>query len=166
MAAADYITPRSLTGLRLPMERLSDTKYTTPAMSTDPSSRATASDDFFRDVNRLTTTAVAYWTGVLVSAAVLIFLWFDVKPGPIYGLLVTVPAGERVLHRMLGVDVFDWLLARSGYNRRVVHLSCFISTRCCSNAPSCFDSNRCCVTPARPLPFQRSCHDEEPPKTA
>lgn len=31
-----------------------------------------------------------------------------------------VPAGERVLHRMLGVGNFGWLLERSGWNRRVV----------------------------------------------
>ena len=31
-----------------------------------------------------------------------------------------VPASERVLHRMLGVGVFAWMLERSGYNRRVV----------------------------------------------
>jgi hypothetical protein len=31
-----------------------------------------------------------------------------------------VPAGERVLHRVLGVGIFAWLLERSGWNRRVV----------------------------------------------
>ena len=31
-----------------------------------------------------------------------------------------VPAGERVLHRMLGVGIFAWLLETSGYNRHVV----------------------------------------------
>ena len=31
-----------------------------------------------------------------------------------------VPAGERVLHRILGVDTFAWLLERSGWNRQVV----------------------------------------------
>ena len=30
-----------------------------------------------------------------------------------------VPAGERVLHRMLGVGIFGWLLAVSGWNRHV-----------------------------------------------
>ena len=30
-----------------------------------------------------------------------------------------VPAGERVLHRMLGVEIFGWLLERSGWNRHV-----------------------------------------------
>ena len=31
-----------------------------------------------------------------------------------------VPAGERVLHRMLGVGIFGWLLERSGWNRHIV----------------------------------------------
>ena len=31
-----------------------------------------------------------------------------------------VPAGERLLHRMLGVGVFGWLLNVSGWNRRVL----------------------------------------------
>ena len=31
-----------------------------------------------------------------------------------------VPAGERLLHRMLGVSVFGWLLNVSGWNRRVL----------------------------------------------
>lgn len=31
-----------------------------------------------------------------------------------------VPAGERLLHRMLGVGVFGWLLGVSGWNRRVL----------------------------------------------
>jgi hypothetical protein len=31
-----------------------------------------------------------------------------------------VPAGERVLHRMLGVGIFGWLLERSGWNRHLV----------------------------------------------
>jgi Methyltransferase domain len=31
-----------------------------------------------------------------------------------------VPAGERVLHRILGVGIFAWLLDVSGWNRRVV----------------------------------------------
>jgi hypothetical protein len=31
-----------------------------------------------------------------------------------------VPAGERALHRVLGVGNFGWLLERSGWNRRVV----------------------------------------------
>jgi hypothetical protein len=30
-----------------------------------------------------------------------------------------VPAGERVLHRIVGVEIFGWLLNVSGWNRRV-----------------------------------------------
>jgi hypothetical protein len=30
-----------------------------------------------------------------------------------------VPAGERGLHRIAGVGIFDWLLEVSGWNRRV-----------------------------------------------
>ena len=30
-----------------------------------------------------------------------------------------VPAGERVLHRLLGVEIFGWRLDRSGWNRRL-----------------------------------------------
>jgi hypothetical protein len=113
-------------------------------VSTDPSAKAW--EDFFRDVNRFTPTAVGYWSAMLVMAGALTFLWSRRKPDHLmYGLLVTmwtaflgpgvaipvmfrlpprwfhVPAGERVLHRMLGVGVFGWLLERSGYNRRVVH---------------------------------------------
>lgn len=115
-------------------------------MSTDPLSKAKAWEDFFRDVNRLTSTAVAYWSAMLVNAGVLMFLWSRGKADhPMYGLLVAiwtgllgpgmaipvmlrlpprwfrVPAGERVFHRMLGVGVFGWLLERSGYNRRLAH---------------------------------------------
>jgi hypothetical protein len=103
-------------------------------------------EDFYRDVNRLTTTAIAYWSAMLVNAGVLAFLWSRGKADhPVYGLLLAlgtgllgpgmaipvmrrlpprwfrVPAGERVLHRMLGVGVFGGLLERSGYNRRAVH---------------------------------------------
>ena len=71
---------------------------------------------------------------MLAMGGVLMFLWFDGKPGhPMYGLLVAmwtfslgpgmaipvmlrlapgwfrVPAGERVLHRMLGVGVSSTL---------------------------------------------------------
>jgi hypothetical protein len=115
-------------------------------VSTEPSPTAKAWEDFFRDVNRLTSTAVAYWSVMVVNAGVLIFLWSRGKADhPMYGLLVAictgllgpgmaipvmlrlpprwfrVPPGERVLHRILGVGVFGWLLERSGYNRRVVH---------------------------------------------
>jgi ubiquinone/menaquinone biosynthesis C-methylase UbiE len=41
-----------------------------------------------------------------------------------------VPAGERVLHRMLGVGIFGWLLDVSGWNRRVVEpLRVFSATK-------------------------------------
>jgi ubiquinone/menaquinone biosynthesis C-methylase UbiE len=41
-----------------------------------------------------------------------------------------VPTGERVLHRMLGVGVFGWLLDVSGWNRRVVEpLRAFSGTK-------------------------------------
>src|SRR5687767_12831832 len=90
----------------------------------------------------------AYWTAILFMAGLLIVLWFDseVGPGhPVYALLLVawtfilgpgvaipvllrlphhwfrVPARERVLHRALGVDIFGWLLDRSGYNRRFVY---------------------------------------------
>ena len=81
---------------------------------------------------------------MLFWAGVLIFCWFARGPGhPVYALIVTiwtwllgpgvagpvmrrlprrwfrVPAGERVLHRMLGVGIFGWLLERSGWNRHV-----------------------------------------------
>jgi hypothetical protein len=80
----------------------------------------------------------------LFMSGILIFFWLDRGPDhPFYGLLVVgwtlnlgplvaapvmlrlpagwfyVPAGERVLHRMLGVGVFAWLLDRSGWNRHV-----------------------------------------------
>jgi hypothetical protein len=32
-----------------------------------------------------------------------------------------VPARERVLHRILGVSIFAWLLERSGWNRHAVY---------------------------------------------
>jgi hypothetical protein len=113
-------------------------------VSTDPSSNPWPVD--LSVLNRLTATAVAYWSAMLLVAGVLIFLWFARGPDhPIYGLLVAtwtfglgpgvaipvmlripprwhhVPAGERVLHRLLGVGAFGWLLKRSGYNRRFVH---------------------------------------------
>ena len=98
----------------------------------------------FSVLNHFTATAVVYWSAMLFMAWVLIAGWFDRPDRPIYGLLVAawtfvlgpgvaipvmlrvpprwfrVSAGERVLHRMLGVGVFGWLLDRSGYNRRFV----------------------------------------------
>jgi hypothetical protein len=80
---------------------------------------------------------------MLLWAGALGFLWFALGPShPYYALLVVawtwllgpgvagpvmrrlpcrwfrVPAGERVLHRLLGVGIFGWLLERSGWNRR------------------------------------------------
>jgi hypothetical protein len=81
---------------------------------------------------------------MLLVAGMLVLFWFAVGPSqPYYALMVVgwtwglgpgvagpvmrhlprrwfrVPAGERVLHRMLGVGVFGWLLERSGWNRHV-----------------------------------------------
>jgi hypothetical protein len=86
-------------------------------------------------------------------AGLLIFCWFARGPDhPVYGLLVVgwtlvlgpvvaapvmrrvprhwfrVPAGESVLHLMLGVGVFRWLLERSGWERHV-HKREFHATR-------------------------------------
>lgn len=82
--------------------------------------------------------------GTLIMAGTLIVCWLARGPDhPIFGLLVAawtlvlgtvlaipvmlrlpaawfrVPAGEHVLHRMLGVSAFGSLLDRSGWNRRV-----------------------------------------------
>lgn len=83
---------------------------------------------------------------MLLMAGCLIFFWFARGPGhPVFVLLVIawtfvltpglavpavrlmparwcrVPAGERILHRVLGVRIFGWLLERSGWNRRNVY---------------------------------------------
>lgn len=113
-------------------------------VGTEPSSNPWQVD--FSVLNRLTSSAVAYWSGMLFAAGVLMFSWMLRGPDhPIYGLLVAawtfglgagvavpvmlrvpsrwhhVPTGERALHVMLGVDAFGWMLARSGYSRRFVH---------------------------------------------
>jgi hypothetical protein len=89
---------------------------------------------------------LAYWTGMLFMAGVLIVCWFDADVGPDHPVFATllvgwtlmlgpgvavpvivrlprhwfrIPAGERVVHRALGVGIFGWLLERSGYNRLV-----------------------------------------------
>jgi len=79
---------------------------------------------------------------MLIWAGVLIVWWFARGPShPMYPLMVTtwtwllgpgvagpvmrfvpprwfrVPAGEHILHRLLGVGIFGWLLDRSGWNR-------------------------------------------------
>jgi hypothetical protein len=81
---------------------------------------------------------------MLLWAGFLLWLWFALGPShPYYALMVVawtwvlgpgvagpvmrhlprhwfrVPAGERVLHRMLGVGIFGWLLERSGWNRHL-----------------------------------------------
>jgi len=81
---------------------------------------------------------------MLLWAGILVLLWLDFGPSnPFYALMVLawtwllgpgvavpvmrrlprrwfrVPAGERVLHRMLGVGIFGWLLDRSGWNRHL-----------------------------------------------
>lgn len=85
-----------------------------------------------------------YWIAMLAMTGVVIMNWFVLGPShPVCALTVTgwtygllpgtagpavrllprhwfrVTRGERVLHRMLGVEVFDWLLERSSYNRHV-----------------------------------------------
>lgn len=116
-------------------------------MSTDPSSRARPMD-LITALEHDRKVAVAYWVGMLFMAAVLIVCWLsdDVGPGhPIFSVLLVgwtlmlgpglvapairllpprwchVPARERVVHRVLGVSVFAWLLERSGWNRRNVY---------------------------------------------
>ena len=94
-----------------------------------------------------------YWAGMLFMAGMLIFLWFALGPShPYYALMVVgwtlvlgpglagpvmrrlprrwfrVPAGERTLHRMLGVGIFRRLLERSGWERHV-HKREWVRTR-------------------------------------
>ena len=86
----------------------------------------------------------SYWPMMLLWAGIMVLLWLDFGPSnPFYALLVLawtwllgpgvavpvmrrlprrwfrVPAGERLLHRMLGVGIFGWLLDRSGWNRHL-----------------------------------------------
>lgn len=107
-------------------------------MGIDPSSRAGHLEGTWRR------DRIVYLTASLFMAGVLIVWWFVRGPDhPVYGLLVVgwtlqlgpvlagpvmlrlparwfrVPAGERVLHRILGVEVFGSLLDRSGWNRHV-----------------------------------------------
>ena len=95
----------------------------------------------------------AGWAVVLCMAGLVIFCWFARGPDhPVYGLIVVgwtlvlgpvvagpvmrrvphswfrVPAGERELHRVLGVGIFRWLLERSGWERHV-HKREFHATR-------------------------------------
>ena len=85
-----------------------------------------------------------YRVANLANTGVVILMWFVLGPShPIYALAVIgwtwgllpgaagpavrilprrwfrVSTGERILHRMLGVGIFDWLLERSAYNRHI-----------------------------------------------
>jgi hypothetical protein len=107
-------------------------------MGSDPSPRAVSLQ------RKWLGTGTANAIASLLMAGILVFCWFARGPDhPIFGLLVaawtlvlgtvlavpvmlrlpvrwfSVPAGEHVLHRMLGVGAFGWLLDRSGWNRRV-----------------------------------------------
>lgn len=98
-------------------------------------------------LNRVNAIAVAYWTMILVWAFVVTVVWsargpdhplvalftavctFALTPGvavPVVRRLplrfYRVPAGEGVLHRMLGVGMFGRLLERSGWNRNNAYL--------------------------------------------
>ena len=99
-------------------------------------------------LNRVNAIAVAYWTMILVWTFVVTVVWFARGPDhPLVALFTSigtfaltpgvavplvqrlsvrwyeVPAGERLLHRMLGVGFFGRLLERSGWNRNNAYLS-------------------------------------------
>lgn len=86
-----------------------------------------------------------YWVAMLVATGAVIFNWFVLGPShPLFGLVVAgwthglvplaggpavrilrrhwfrVPKGERIIHHILGVGIFAWLLERSTYNRHIV----------------------------------------------
>jgi len=104
-------------------------------VSAAPSPKANPADVFQR---------IWYRLALLFYTVYLIVFWFVLGPGnPWYAVGVAgwtfslgpavaapvmrrvprqwfrVPTGERVLHRMVGVAVFRWLLDVSGWNRRV-----------------------------------------------
>lgn len=87
---------------------------------------------------------LVYLIATLFMAGLLVFCWFALGPDhPVYGLMVVgwtlvlgpvaaepvmrrvprhwfgVPAREGVLHGLLGVGIFRWLLERSGWERYV-----------------------------------------------
>ncbi len=89
--------------------------------------------------------SVWYRLALLFSAACLAVFWFVLGPGnPFYAAMVAwgtcslvpavpadvmrrvprqwirVPAGERLLHRAVGIGVFGWLLDACGWNRHLV----------------------------------------------
>ncbi len=115
-------------------------------METPPNAPETGPDDFLADLTRPGFAAAAYWCSMLLYGGVLILLWAERGPNnPFYALMLAawtfilgpgvaipvmrrvpqrwhhVPAGERTLHRIMGVDAFGRMLAWSGYNRRFVH---------------------------------------------
>lgn len=57
------------------------------------------------------------WTFMLTPGIAIPAVRFVMRTFPRHWF--RVPAGERLLHLMLGVPIFGWLLERSGYNRRV-----------------------------------------------
>ena len=104
-------------------------------MSSEPSLNANPMDAF---------QSVWYRLGLLFSAMYLTVFWFVLGPSnPWYAVMVVwgtcslvlavpapvmrrvprqwfrVPTGERVLHRIIGVGIFGWLLDVSGWNRHV-----------------------------------------------
>jgi hypothetical protein len=116
-------------------------------VSTDAPPRAKATD-LVHALQHDEGVRLAYWTGILFMAGVLVVCWFDddVGPGhPVFAALLTgwtlmlgpglvspsirllpprwcrVPSGERVLHRVLGVSIFSQMLERSGWNRHNVY---------------------------------------------
>jgi hypothetical protein len=89
---------------------------------------------------------LVYWIAIVFMAGVLTVCWFDVGPShPVFAALLVswtlilgpglvgpsirllppgwcrVPARERLLHRILGVWIFAWLLESSGWNRHNVY---------------------------------------------
>ena len=114
-------------------------------MSTAPSPKANSMDAF---------QSVWYRLALLFTGTYLTVLWFVFGPSsPWYALMVAwgtcslqptvaafvmrrvprqwfrVPTGERVLHRIVGVGVFGWLLDVSGWNRLIKPLRGFTGTR-------------------------------------
>lgn len=105
-------------------------------MSAKPSPKLRSMDAF---------QSVWYRLALLFSAACLAVFWFVLGPGnPFYAVMVAwgtcslvpavpaavmqsvpgqwfrVPAGERVLHRAVGIGIFGWLLDVCGWNRHLV----------------------------------------------
>jgi hypothetical protein len=112
------------------------------------SERVASGVDMIVALEASSTVRIAYWAVMLMWAGILIVFWFDadVGPGhPLYAMLLTiwtavltpgvavpilkrlphhwcrVSAGERIIHRTLGVSIFGWLLDRSGWNHRNVY---------------------------------------------